>query len=696
MSHIGAMQFTAHKPGPHEFAGSEKWVFCVLVYQHEVVEMSPTPASRSGLARGLRRLPVCLLFALSACGGGGGSTGRIDAPPAAAVTPPADVLPRGITVLAGVTGGFGDADGPLGRLQSPSALAVGGDGALYIGSFGGAVRKAVAGTGVEMVLSTLWKGREAPRALVLDAAGNLVGILGTRIVRIAPDGTLATLAGSDEPGLADGAGAEARFSSPEALAIDAAGLVYVVDTYRIRTVNAAGEVRTHEAATRALSDVVGELYGQPMYVTRAPVGLAFDRDGNLVIAVSGYPVRKVTPAGVRVDTALAANTAVAADREGRLYGFSDCTLYRLDTSGQPGVLAGSSARRGPVDGAGGEASFGTANGCDARIAVDSAGNVYVTDAYNDSVRKVTANGVVSTVAGKAAVAGLQDGAGAAARFDFGARDLSFDGKDSLYLVQESKVRKVTRAGAVTTLNLPEKDAGGNPITYFTGGMAYGGSIVGYANRVVYLVDENGGMRALAGSAGAAHRMDGAGAQAGFGILRGVARDGAGNFYLLDGYDLFSAPTDVFPESSLNRIRKVTPGGVVTTLYAPESSDTMRQPWHIVADRQGNVYGSTNSHSVLRITPAGSATSLAVDLEYSGLLSVDEGGTLYLAGGDLQPFVVERLDALGQARLIAGRRDQYGLIPGALPGSLNRMGGMTVDERGVIYVLTENAVVRIVP
>lgn len=657
--------------------------------------MSSKPLSRSGLARVLHGLSVCLSLALGACGGGSGGTSAIDAAPATSVNPPADVLPRGISVLAGVTGGFGDADGPVGRLQAPGALAIGGDGALYIGSFGGAVRKAVAGTGGEMVLATVWKGLEAPRALVPDAAGNLVGILGTRIVRIAPDGTLATLAGSDQPGLADGAGAQARFSYPDALAIDAAGMIHVSDSYRIRTVNAAGEVRTHEAATRALSDVVGELYGQPMYVLRLPTGLAFDRDGNLVISVSGYPVRKVTPAGIRQDTGLSAHTAVAADREGRLYGFSDCTLYRMEAAGQVGVLAGAATRRGPVDGPGDQASFGTANGCDARIAVDGAGNVFVTDAYNDSVRKVTPGGVVSTVAGKAAMAGLQDGAGAAARFDEGARDLAFDGRDSLYLVQESKVRKVTRAGVVSTLNLPEKDAGGHPVTYFTGGMAHGGSLVGVANRVVYLADENGGLRALAGSPTSAHRADGTGAQAGFGIIRGVARDGAGNFYLLDGYDLFAAPLDVFPATSLNRIRKLTPGGVVTTLYAADSSDTMRQPWHIVADRQGNVYGSTNSHAVIKVSPAGAATTIPVDLEYASLLAADDGGNLFLAG-ELRPFVVEKLVPTGQARLVAGRRDQFGLIPGALPGSLNRMGGMTVDERGVIYVLTENAVVRIVP
>ena len=273
----------------------------------------------------LRRLSICtsLLFALTACGGSGGQNGG--APPTGS-NPPAQTLPRGISVLAGGTGGIGDADGPVGRLHSPGALAIDREGVLYVANFGTVRRMAPGADGV-MVLSTRWKGVEAPAALAADGAGNLVGILGKRIVRIAPDGTRTTLAGSDEEGLVDGVGAQARFSSPSALAIDAAGLIHVADTYRIRTVSAAGEVRTHEAATRALFDVTGELYGQPMGVNRAPTGLAFDSAGNLVIAVAGAPVRKLTPAGARLDTALNADTAVAADREGNLYGFSDCTLY---------------------------------------------------------------------------------------------------------------------------------------------------------------------------------------------------------------------------------------------------------------------------------------------------------------------------------------------------------------------------------
>ncbi len=653
--------------------------------------------SRPGPAAARRRLvPVCagLLLVLAACGGGGGAGQAGGGPPPTGANPP-PVLPSGIGVLAGASGGSGNADGPVGRLMEPGALAIDREGVLYAGTFGAAVRRLAPGAGGAMVAGTRWTGAEAPSALVADASGNLVGILGTRIVRIAADGSLATLAGSDEPGTVDGNGAQARFLAPRALAIDAAGLVHVADLTRIRTVSASGEVRTHGAATAALFKVTGELYGQPMGVTLTPTGLAFDNAGNLVIAASNGDVRKLTPAGSMLDMPLKAGMAVAADRSGNLYGFNECTLFKADAAGQVSVLAGASTRRGAVDGAGSEASFGNAAGCNARIVADGAGNVFVTDTANHTVRKVTAAGMVGTVAGKAPMPGLQDGTGTAARFDGGALDLSFDGKDSLYAVQDGKVRKITRAGVVTTLNLPTRDANQHPMTYFTGGMAYQGSLVGVANRVVYLVDESGGMRALAGSPTAPRQADGSGALAGFERICGVTRDGAGNLYLLDCYQTRTTPTDVFPSALENRIRKLTPAGVVSTLYAVAQDDGTRQPWQIVADRQGNVFASTNNKAVIKVAASGAVSSSPVSAQYANWLAVDEGGTLFLGGALSRPAIVETLGPTGQLQLVAGKREQVGLVEGALPGSLNLLNGMTVDDKGVIYVLTENAVVRIV-
>ncbi|WP_143133247.1 hypothetical protein [Pseudoduganella namucuonensis] len=615
-----------------------------------------------------------------------------------------------MTVLAGMPGGSGNADGVTGRLFDPLALAIGPDGVLYAsasavtGNWGATVRRIAPGADGTMVVSTRWRGTgsEAHRALAADASGNLYGIAGNRIVRIGADGVETLVAGSESTegwsGSGDGTGAQARFVMPTALAVDGAGLVYVADLNRIRTVTPAGEVRTHVAASNALFDQYGELYGKPMGVVRSVSGLAFDGAGNLVIAVADPDafVRKVTPAGVRVDTKLKAISAVAADRGGNLYGFTQCALYKEDTAGVVSLLAGANTRRGAVDGAGGVASFGLADSdaCDARLAADGSGNVYVTDQANSVVRKVTPAGMVSTVAGKTPSPGLVDGAGAAARFQRDAQDLTYDGKDSLYLVQGDKVRKVTRAGMVTTLKLPQKDASQNTMRYFAGGMAHQGSLIGVAGRVVYVVDENGGMRVLAGSSSVAGKTDGTGVQAGFDTVCGVTRDGGGNLYLLDCYAQHSDPNG-FPDGFENRIRKVTPGGVVTTMYVAPKDDGTRQPWSLVADRQGNLFASTNNNAVLKFSSTGSVSTMAVDQKYYGWMAVDAQGNLFLANANLPPTQVQMIGPSGQAQIVAGRNDQFGLIPSPMPGSLGLLGGMTIDERGALYVLTENSVVSIV-
>jgi hypothetical protein len=355
-------------------------------------------------------LPICasLLCVLAACGGGGGS-GASPTPPVA-TPPPAQGLPRGISVLAGAPGGFGTADGPVGRFGNLSALAIDRSGMIYVSDVynnAGTVRTVSPGTGGDAMVATYAHGDPGPpTAIAIDASGKLLAMIGNRIVRLAPSGSQTLLAGAWIDGTADGQGEQARFSSPKAMLIDEAGLLWVADGQAIRTVTAGGEVRTHAAATAALTDAG---------IVRSPTGLAFDNAGNLVIAVAGAPVRKVTPAGARLDTALNA-TSVGADRNGNLYGFDQCALYKADAGGRVGLLAGAPTRRGAADGPGAEASFGAAWACDGRIVTDGAGNVLVSDTLNGVLRKVTPAGVVSTVAGKAAQPGLVDGAGSEARF----------------------------------------------------------------------------------------------------------------------------------------------------------------------------------------------------------------------------------------------------------------------------------------
>src|SRR6185436_18570413 len=106
---------------------------------------------------------------------------------------------------------------------------------------------------------------------------------------------------------------------------------------------------------------------------------------------------------------------VAVDSVGNVYvaDFSNSTIRKITVTGVVTTLAGTAGVSGSTDGTGAAARFLTPYG----VAVDSIGNVYVSDYYNNIIRKVTAAGVVTTLAGTAGMSGSTDGTGAAARFN---------------------------------------------------------------------------------------------------------------------------------------------------------------------------------------------------------------------------------------------------------------------------------------
>jgi sugar lactone lactonase YvrE len=250
-----------------------------------------------------------------------------------------------------------------------------------------------------------------PCSVAADASGNLyvADTFNNMIRKVTSDGVVTTLAGSTASGSADGTGAAASFSNPRAVAVDASGNVYVSDYVNdaIRKITPDGLV-----TTLAGTDLRGSAPAAGTKISLSnPRGLAVDSYGNVYVADSGNNlIRKITPDGVAT------------------------------------TLAGSTSR-GSSDGKGSEASFYQPYG----VAVDVSGNVYVADAYNNMIRKITPDGVVTTLAGSTA-SGSSDGKGAAASFHLPSA-LALDASGNIYVADtgNNMIRKITPAGVVTTL-----------------------------------------------------------------------------------------------------------------------------------------------------------------------------------------------------------------------------------------------------
>ena len=316
----------------------------------------------------------------------------------------------------------------------------------------------------------------------------------------------------------DGAGPAARLHSPSGVALDAQGWLYVADAlnHTIRRISPAGEVST----LAGLPGVAGSADG-PAGVARfnRPFGVAVDRTGTVYVADSrNHSVRAITP------------------------------------NGTVSTLAGRAGEPGSKDGMGGEARFRSPFA----VAVDRDGKVWVADYDNDSIRTIAPDGRVTTLAGQACAPGFVDGVGNAARFNHPTA-IAFEPSGDALVADGTNyaIRRVTREGIVTTL------LGGSPTQGFCPGIAtdaLGNAYILNRGRLSVLKRTPAGeITVLAGNSTSWGSRDGRGSDARFFSPRLLAVDRWGSAYV--------------PDNGNQVIRKITPDGVVTTLAGrPEPAE----------------------------------------------------------------------------------------------------------------------------
>ena len=605
-----------------------------------------------------------------------------------------------------------------------------------------------------------------PSGMAVDGAGNVyVADRANHAIRkITGSGEATILAGTGMHGTADGNGATAQFHYPRGIAVDGTGNLYVADTenHTIRkiTFNSSGwpEVGTLAGTAESPGSTDGT-GGDARF--ESPAGVAVDGAGNLYVADTGnHTIRKITSGGAVTTLAGTAGaqgsadgagsealfygpSAVAVDNAGTLYvaDTGNCTIRKIVFTGDGtpvvSTLAGTAGSTGSTDGTGGAAQFLYPQA----VAVDGAGNVYVADSVNHTIRKITSGGVVSTLAGLAGSVGSADGTGDTARFK-NPIGVAGDSANNLYVgdtgnhtirrgalappaftsaptasaaVDQSFNYTVTFSGALpgsySATSLPDglgfatpgvisgtpKAAGTFPITLSaTNGAGTTAATLTLTVATASTYAPPYTFTTLAGTAGAYGAEDGTGSTARFLPPMGVAVDRAGSVYVAD--------------TGNHTIRKITSGGVVTTLagMAGNSGSTdgtgsdarLNYPNGVAVDNAGNVYVADTFNSTIRkIASSGAVTTLAGLAGSVGTadgtgdtarfnnptgVAVDGAGNIYVA--DMGNFTIRKITSGGEVTTLAGTPGSQGSADGT--GNIARFfapNGVAVDNAGNVYV-----------
>ncbi len=524
--------------------------------------------------------------------------------------------------------------------------------------------------------------------VVVDAAGNLFAAdFGNHMVmKVSPTEMLTVVAGNGIRGFSGDGGpaTAASLNQPHSVTVDAAGNLYIADRFnhRIRKVSPDGIITT--VAGTGEASFSGDEGPATSASLNQPFGIAVDATGNLYIADRfNHRIRKVSPDGII--------TTVAGTGE-----------------------ASFSGDEGPAISASLNQLFG--------IAVDATGNLYIADLFNHRIRKVSPDGIITTVAGtgEASFSGDEGPATSASlNLPF---DITVDAAGNLYIADKDnhRIRKVDTAGIITTVAGTEEagfSGDGGPATdaklnfprdvaVDVTGKLY---IADTENFLVRKVSADGIISTVAGNG--IFKFAGDGGPATSALMNNptsVALDAAGNLYIAD--------------LSNSRIRKVSPGGVISTVAGNEirgfsgdgglaTSASLNLPRGVAFDTAGNLYiADWLNQRIRKVSPGGIISTVAGNGErgFSGDggpaisaslnqpfgIAVDATDNLYIA--DRFNHRIRKVSPGGIISTVAGNGERGFSGDGgpATSTSLNRPLGVTVDAADNLYIAdTDNHRIR---
>lgn len=455
----------------------------------------------------------------------------------------------------------------------------------------------------------------------------------------------------------------------------------------------------------------------------SPQAVAADQAGNLYIADGGNgSIRKVNRA-TGVITSIADYSGytydLKLDAAGNLYVAGGNKAYRITPSGSVSVIAGNGSYT--FSGDGGPATSAGFNGIYA-LAVDANNNLFICDSNNHRVRKVTPDGIVRTIAGGFGKGFRGDNDLATNSLLNYPRHAAVDAAGNLYIndYNNNRVRKISTDGMITTV------AGSNLCCDSpNGGLATGAYLVTgpvttdpsgntyvwdeYSNRV-RRVSAAGIITDYAGNGQVGFDGDGGAAtNAKFSGVTGLGTDSQNSLYIVDGNN--------------ERIRKVSGGSISTVAgrshFAGENSDAtsaiLHRPYNVVTAADGTVYFTdTMNHRVRKVAPDGKITTVAGTGEpgisgdngpataalmyFPDSLAIDAAGNLYVV--DQYQRRVRKISPAGVITTVAGNGNlAYSSdARGAMGGGFAYITGLALDATGNLYVSESlaNKVKKILP